>query len=238
MPTGKSRSCPRAAPRAPWFDAPGADVASVSGQQLLRTSGLSWRCRTCASTSSHCDLSRPGIRRKVIRSMTTGAIVSPTASTPPAIPPCSPGPTPNSGADQQIRRQVQQVLQLIRHRSQGMDRRSDRREPFPYPIYITPVAEDGTAQTNETIVVLGKHLSERGLDFYYQAPLPYRRVIASWECSNGHWLAMVLDLRWCRSNRHGWYENGGRFLQVVESPMTQRGGSSPRRTEKRASAAG
>ena len=79
--------------------------------------------------------------------MTTGAILSP-AST---IPPC-PGPGHNSGADQQIRQKVQQVLQLFRHRPQGMDRRRDRREPFPYPIYITPVAEDGTAETNETIV--------------------------------------------------------------------------------------
>ncbi len=152
--------------------------------------------------------------------MTTGAIVSPVASAVFAIPPCPLGPTRDSGADRQIRLQVQNVIQLFRHRAQGVDRRGDRREPFPYPIHITPIAEDGTVQTNETIVVLGKHLSERGLDFYYQAPLPYRRVIASWECPNGRWLAMVLDLRWCRSNRHGWYENGGRFLQVVDSPMT------------------
>jgi hypothetical protein len=136
-----------------------------------------------------------------------------------ATTPCRTGLSRNSGADRQIRQQVQQVFQLFRHQLHGSDRRTDRREPFPYPIYITPLAEDGSAQTDETIVVLGKHLSERGLDFYYQAPLPYRRVVASWECSNGRWLAMILDLRWCRSNRHGWYENGGRFLQVVESPM-------------------
>ncbi len=151
--------------------------------------------------------------------MTAGAIVSPMASPTLAIPPCSSGPNQDTGADRQIRLQVQNVIQLFHQRSQGMDRRGDRREPFPYPIHITPIDEDGTAQTNETIVVLGKHLSERGLDFYYMAPLPYRRVIASWECPNGRWLAMVLDLRWCRSNRHGWYENGGRFLQVVDSPM-------------------
>lgn len=146
--------------------------------------------------------------------MLTGAVVPS-----PAISPCPAGFTSNSGADQQIRRKVQQILQLFRPRPHAVDRRSDRREPFPYPIYITPLAEDGTAKTEETIVVLGKHLSERGLDFYYEAPLAYRRVIASWECSNGCWLAMVLDLRWCRSNRHGWYENGGRFLQVVDSPL-------------------
>ena len=75
----------------------------------------------------------------------------------------------------------------------------------------------------ETIVVLGKHLSERGLDFYYEAPLPHRRVIASWEGRDGIWLALLLDLRWCRSTKHGWYENGGRFLQVVPSPLSEAG---------------
>jgi hypothetical protein len=124
--------------------------------------------------------------------------------------------------DRGIRKEMKQVLQLFRHRAERTDRRTDRREPFPYPIYITPLDDDGMVQESETIVALGKHLSERGLDFYYQAPLPYRRVIASWECSNGQWLAMLLDLSWCRSNRHGWYENGGRFLQAVDSPMANR----------------
>lgn len=153
------------------------------------------------------------------RSMTTGALLAPleTNSAAPAIPPTAQPYEHES--DQRIRSQVQQLLQLFHHRSLVTDRRFDRREPFPYPIHITPIAADGSPELNETIIVLGKHLSERGLDFYYQAPVPHRRVIASWECADGHWLAMILDLRWCRSNRYGWYENGGRFLQVVNSPF-------------------
>ncbi len=123
--------------------------------------------------------------------------------------------------DQKVRSQVQLVMQCFRNPPHSSDRRCDRREPFPYPIYVTPIAADGSALTDETIVVLGKHISERGLDFYYQAPLPYRRVITSWECTDGRWLALMLDLKWCRSNRHGWYENGGRFLQIVDSPMAE-----------------
>ena len=133
--------------------------------------------------------------------------------------PCAIPPIATQLIDQQVRVRVQQVLQFFRYRPHAADRRCDRREPFPYPIHVTPVAEDGSAILEETIVVLGKHISERGLDFYYRAPLPYRRVIASWECCDGRWLALVLDLRWCRSNRHGWYENGGRFLQAVGSPL-------------------
>ncbi len=123
--------------------------------------------------------------------------------------------------DQQVREHVQVILQQHRYQPAGCDRRTDRREPFPFPIHVTPVSDDGSVQKAETIVVMGKHISERGLDFYYEAPLPHRRVIASWEGPDGHWLALLLDLRWCRSTQHGWYENGGRFLQVVPSPLDE-----------------
>ncbi len=147
--------------------------------------------------------------------MTNGVLVSPTASQ------ISPISLPEGReTDRQIQSQVQQLLLSFQHRPLGADRRSDRREAFPYPVYITPFAEDHSSVKNETIVALGKHLSAHGLDFYSQAALPYRRATASWECSSGQWLAMLMDLKWCRSNRHGWYENGGRFLRVVDSPMT------------------
>jgi hypothetical protein len=121
--------------------------------------------------------------------------------------------------DQHLYDCVRGILQKYRHRPQGSDRRCDRREPFPYPLDITPIAADGRVLHDETIVVLGKHLSERGLDFYYQAPLPYRRVVASWECPDGDRPALLLDLRWCRCTKRGWYENGGRFLQVLTAPL-------------------
>ncbi len=118
-----------------------------------------------------------------------------------------------------IRKQVSRIFQLHHQCPVHTDRRGDRREPFPYPIPITPLNRNGLPENDETIFVLGKHLSERGLDFYYKAPVPYRRVITSWECRDDRWLGLLLDLRWCRSNGHGWYENGGRFLQVVDSPF-------------------
>ena len=139
------------------------------------------------------------------------------------VSPCTASLAHGPATDQRVFDRVQEVFQQHWYRPAGCDRRDDRREPFPYPIYVTPVAEDGTPCTADTFVVLGKHLSERGLDFYYEAPLSYRRVIASWECCDGRWLALLLDLRWCRSTRHGWYENGGRFLQAVESPLELRG---------------
>jgi hypothetical protein len=139
------------------------------------------------------------------------------------VPPCDAPATERSSTDRLVHQRVRQILGHYRSPRSTGDRRSDYREPFPYPIHVTPLGPDGSPRVDETLVVLGKHLSERGLDFYYEAPLPYRRVIVSWECPGGRWLALLLDLRWCRSTRHGWYENGGRFLQVVRSPLETAG---------------
>jgi hypothetical protein len=99
----------------------------------------------------------------------------------------------------------------------NVERRRERRYPFPYPIRLTPMTTDGSVSPGESVVVLGKHLSEHGVDFYFNAPLPYRRVIASFERGGQEILHLMMDLTWCRFGRHGWYENGGRFLQVLAS---------------------
>jgi len=100
-----------------------------------------------------------------------------------------------------------------------VERRRAHRYPFPHLIVLTPVMPDGTTQAGPPVVASGKQISETGLGFYHPAPLPFRRVIASLEQGPGHWLGFLLDLHWCRFTRYGWYESGGRFLQVVASPL-------------------
>jgi hypothetical protein len=86
-------------------------------------------------------------------------------------------------------------------------------------IHLTPVGDDGCTPCGDSIVVVGKHLSERGLGFYHPQPLPYRRMIASLEAGNGQWTGFLIDLNWCRFTRQGWYESGGKFLEAVLSPI-------------------
>jgi hypothetical protein len=102
-------------------------------------------------------------------------------------------------------------------RRRGRERRSERRYPYPHPIYLTPLTSAGP-QIDETVQVIGKHLSEHGLDFYHREPLPYRRMIASLQVG-GEWLGLVLDLKWCRFTTDGLYDNGGRFVDTVPSPL-------------------
>ena len=111
----------------------------------------------------------------------------------------------------------------------GGERRREHRFPFPYPIRLTPMTTDGTVSPAESVVVLGKHLTEHGVDFYYTEPLPYRRAIASFERGGREMVHIVMDLTWCRFGRHGWYENGGRFLQLLSSTTCHLGERTPPR---------
>jgi len=121
--------------------------------------------------------------------------------------------------DEDIRTQVWGILTTLYPHNRAGERRHESRYPFPYLVHLTPVGEDGLTPCGETLVVVGKHLSERGLGFYHPQPLPYRRMIASLEAGNGQWIGFLIDLSWCRFTRKGWYESGGRFLQSVLSPI-------------------
>lgn len=122
--------------------------------------------------------------------------------------------------EDEVRKQVWGLMAAVYPKKEILEKRQENRYPFPYLIHLTPVAEDGLTPQGESIAVVGKHLSERGLGFYHPKPLPYRRMIASLEC-NGHWLGFIIDLKWCRFTKQGWYESGGRLLQAVPSPIQE-----------------
>jgi hypothetical protein len=122
-------------------------------------------------------------------------------------------------ATDEIRTQVWGLLSTLFPKTPVLERRRETRYPFPCLVYLTPVAADGETACGENVVVVGKHVSERGLSFYHPKPLPYRRMIASLEGPHGVWFAFLIDLSWCRFTRQGWYESGGRFLESVASPL-------------------
>ncbi len=120
-----------------------------------------------------------------------------------------------STAEDEIRAQVLGLLTALYPRNDLLERRRENRYPFPCLIHLTPVGKDGCSAEGATVVVVGKHLSEHGFSFYHQAPLPYRRMIASLEGSRGRWMGFLIDLKWCRFTKGGWYESGGHFLQTA-----------------------
>lgn len=125
--------------------------------------------------------------------------------------------------DESVRRQVWEILARIYPPGKSTERRIDQRFPYPHLLYLTPVAGESLTPVGESVVVVGKHLSEHGLGFFYQHPIPYRRMIASLELQDSRWTGFLIDITWCRFTQHGWYDSGGRFLQAVPSPILAHG---------------
>jgi hypothetical protein len=124
----------------------------------------------------------------------------------------------SSLADREVRSQIRGLLTLIYPGGFLADRRKDPRFPYPKLIYLTPVGRDGRTPQGESIVVTGKQISEGGLAFFHQNPLPNRRMIASLETHDGRFMGFLIDICWCRFTRHGWYESGSRLLECVAAP--------------------
>lgn len=116
-----------------------------------------------------------------------------------------------------VRSHVRDVLGSLYPRGNRIERRMERRYPYPYLVHLTPVGDNGAATEGEALVVVGKHLSEEGLGFYHPKPIPNRRMIALLETDSGSRLSFLIDLTWCRFTKQGWYESGGRFLQASVS---------------------
>jgi len=115
---------------------------------------------------------------------------------------------------------VESAMSAIEPIRRSAERRREPRYPYPYPLHVTPVGPDGCSDTGATFVVVGKHLAPHGVDFYSRRPVAARRVIVSLDCGVEGWVGLLVELTWCRFGRHGWYDNGGRFLGVVPSPLT------------------
>ena len=125
-------------------------------------------------------------------------------------------------SDESVRRKVWGILAGLYPPGKTAERRIDQRFPYPHLLYLTPVGNDGLSPAGDSVVVVGKHLSEHGLGFFYQQPLPDRRMIASLEIQDSRWAGFLIDITWCRFTQHGWYDSGGRFLQAVPSPISCR----------------
>jgi len=121
----------------------------------------------------------------------------------------------NLAIDQDIRARVHELLMLAERPAPEVERRRDRRYPYPYLVRMTPVADDGRTPAGPSIVVVGRTLSEGGFGFYHPQQLADRRMIASFHAGDNRWLGLLMDLRWCRFIGEGWYESGGRFILPV-----------------------
>src|ERR1700690_3573037 len=77
-----------------------------------------------------------------------------------------------------VRAYVSELLLATRQPACGVERRQDRRYPYPRLVRLSPVERDGRTPCGPAMVVAGKTLSEGGFGFYHPKPLSHRRMIA------------------------------------------------------------
>jgi len=119
-----------------------------------------------------------------------------------------------------LRQAVETILAtfLPQTRTRRTQYQREPRYPFPFLLQLTPVQDETTTSQGTPICVVGKNLSSRGIGFYHQQPIPFRKAIVTIEDGSGRQTSFLVELSWCRFTRQGWYDSGGRFLSVISPP--------------------
>ncbi len=123
---------------------------------------------------------------------------------------------PQGGEAEPMRAALEEVLIAESNQQQNREDRRDMRHPFPKLIRLTPVDSQGQTILDDAITVVGSNLSVEGINFFCKEPIPFRRVIVSIPQQSSPDLHVLVDLKWCRFVGGGWFDNGGKFINLVK----------------------
>lgn len=125
-------------------------------------------------------------------------------------------PLRNSALTEQFR-----MLKEALERPVSFERRQFGRIALPLVLQVTPLDQTGQPLEHLALRVVGKDISPRGISFFHEQPLPYRRAIVTFEHPEVGRFCVEVDMSWCRFTSPGWYQSGGRLIRTVarvESP--------------------
>ncbi len=114
-----------------------------------------------------------------------------------------------------LTRQVQTLVAGL-DRPAAAERREHDRVAVPFLLRLTPLDPEGEPLAEEAVTVVGKDISQRGLSFFHERSLPYRRAIIELDHPELGSLSMEVEICWCRFSKLGWYESGGNLMRVVD----------------------
>lgn len=103
-------------------------------------------------------------------------------------------------------------LRAVLERPVSFERRRYGRIPLPMLLRVTPLDQTGRRLDELAMTVVGKDISPRGISFFHEHPLPYRRAIVAFDHPDVGQFTMNVDMGWCQFLRQGWYISGGRVL--------------------------
>lgn len=125
------------------------------------------------------------------------------------------------GNDQEVENIIRRAVAGKQPLDRRIDQRRDARYAYPYPLTLVPLEVAQRGDQVKGIPAIGKQVTIRGIDFYTTSPITAKEVVCTFHspiCS----YALILELTWCRHNAQGWFENGGRFIEVWNSPASLR----------------
>jgi hypothetical protein len=95
----------------------------------------------------------------------------------------------------------------------GRERRHDDRIAIPVLFRLTPFDADHQPVAQDSLIVVGKNISRRGVSFYHERPITHRRALIELADPSAGIFVAEIDVTWCRFTKPGWYESGGRLLR-------------------------
>jgi hypothetical protein len=103
-----------------------------------------------------------------------------------------------------------------------VDRRRDERYPIPILFQLVPLDMDRQPLEAEAKYVVGKNISRRGLSFFHDGPITFRRALVLLDHPGLGSFRAEIDVNWCRFARPGWYESGGRLIRSAADDTESR----------------
>jgi hypothetical protein len=122
---------------------------------------------------------------------------------------------PTTGGDRAALGRLVRALVAGLNPEVSLERRRDDRLAIPVLLQLTPLDDDRQPIESATVTVIGKNISRRGLSFFHEHPLPYRRAVISLQHPEIGDFSAEIDVSWCRFTKPGWYESGGRLVAAI-----------------------
>lgn len=127
---------------------------------------------------------------------------------------------PHAGVCSERRRNLQTCVAWLLGTGSGepvpVEKRTHRRFPFRKPITVTPVNNhSGRPDRMKSFSAFGIDISATGICFLARQLVPARKAVLSAEGPNGDVATLLFEPRWVRFTRGGWYQTGGRLVEVL-----------------------
>ena len=97
-----------------------------------------------------------------------------------------------------------------------VEKRASRRYPFRKPLMITPVQNaTGKLDRTKSFSAFGIDVSSSGICFLSRQLVSTRKAVVTCDATGDRQVSLLFEARWVRFTRGGWYQTGGRLLNVL-----------------------